>query len=62
MEYQDEPADPAEYLPAQEKTTHDYYCNHCGKVVQRKSTKTWIRSYCDAVGNFTRLWKVPDER
>ena len=45
----------------EQDTTHDYYCNHCGKTVQRKSEKKWLRSYCDAVGNFTRLWRVPTE-
>jgi DNA-directed RNA polymerase subunit RPC12/RpoP len=36
-----------------------YRCNHCGKTVERDSTKRWITSMCDASGyKMTRLWRV----
>lgn len=28
----------------------EYRCKHCGKVVERDSTKAWIKSMCDANG------------
>lgn len=37
---------------------HDYRCNHCGRVTKRASEKRWIKSYCDASGRTTRLWRV----
>lgn len=35
-----------------------YRCNHCGQTVERDSTKRWIRSWCSATGQTTRLWRV----
>ena len=35
----------------------DYYCNACGKTVQRASDKRWIKSYCDTAGRTSRLWR-----
>jgi hypothetical protein len=39
------------------KTSHiqqimdnEYYCNHCKKIVKKKSNKKWIKSMCDASG------------
>ena len=35
-----------------------YKCKHCGKIVQRDSTKVWIESFCEATGKLTRLYKL----
>lgn len=37
---------------------NEYRCNHCGKVVERESEKRWIRSWCEATSQETRLWRV----
>lgn len=35
-----------------------YKCKHCGKIVQRRSDKAWIKSYCDATGKTVHLTRV----
>lgn len=36
----------------------EYRCKHCGKVVERDSTKAWIESMCDATGKTVHLTRV----
>lgn len=35
-----------------------YRCNHCGKVVERDSSKRWIKSYCETTGKDARLRRI----
>ncbi len=35
-----------------------YKCPHCKKVVERKSKKMWIESYCDIAQRIVRLQRV----
>lgn len=35
-----------------------YHCKHCGKTVERASTKKWIRSWCATVGKLVHLMRV----
>ncbi len=35
-----------------------YHCKHCEKTVERRSTKQWIKSYCDRVGRDIHLIRV----
>ncbi len=35
-----------------------YKCKHCRKVVERRSTKQWIKSYCDRAGKYIHLMRV----
>ena len=37
-----------------------YRCNHCGQVVERDSTKRWIKSLCERTGKTTRLWRLSE--
>jgi predicted nucleic acid-binding Zn-ribbon protein len=32
-----------------------YKCNHCGKIVERRSTKKWVLSYCAKTGKNVHL-------
>jgi ribosomal protein L37AE/L43A len=45
-------------INADAHTENKYKCNHCGKIVKRKSEKRWIESYCDYMEKTTRLWRV----
>ncbi len=35
-----------------------YRCKHCKKIVKRKSTKQWIKSWCDNTGRYVHLMRV----
>lgn len=35
-----------------------YKCKHCGQVVEIKSDKQWVRSYCEGTGKNVHLVKV----
>ena len=35
-----------------------YKCKHCGKIVERESTKAWIRSDCETTGKIVHLIKI----
>jgi hypothetical protein len=37
--------------------TNKYKCVHCKKVVERDSSKQWIKSYCVETGKTVRLQK-----
>lgn len=34
---------------------NQYHCKHCGKTIDRDSSKQWIKSYCDEAGKDVRL-------
>lgn len=36
---------------------NNYYCKHCGKTMQRDSSKAWINSYCESTGKNVRMYK-----
>ncbi len=38
-----------------------YRCKHCKQILKRKSSKAWIKSYCDRAGRDVHLvrMKVP---
>lgn len=38
---------------------NDYRCRHCGRVVKRKSTKQWVKSYCGKSGRDVHLVRQP---
>ena len=40
------------------KRVNRYRCRHCGRVVQRVSTKAWIKSYCDRTDRVAYLQRV----
>jgi hypothetical protein len=35
-----------------------YHCPHCKGVFRRRSSKAWIKSYCERAGRDTRLMRV----
>ena len=35
-----------------------YKCKHCGQVVEIKSDKQWVRSYCEGTGKNVHLIKL----
>ena len=37
-----------------------YYCKHCGKILERESTKKWIKSYCSETGKNVRIYRYED--
>ena len=34
-----------------------YKCKHCGKIVERESTKKWIKSWCETTQKYVHLKK-----
>lgn len=40
-------------------TENKYRCKHCGSVVERKSAKQWVKSYCDASDRTVHLQQEP---
>jgi DNA replication protein DnaC len=41
-----------------DKDFNKYECKQCGKVVYRKSKKTWIASYCERKQKKVHLMKI----
>ena len=39
-----------------------YRCKHCKKVVLQRSTKQWIKSWCDETEQYVRLMRVKPRR
>ena len=37
-----------------------YKCNKCGKIIYMQSQKKWMYSYCDEIGDITRLYLIID--
>lgn len=42
-------------IKALENQTNTYKCSGCGMLYKRKSSLSWIRSYCEKSDRFTRL-------
>jgi hypothetical protein len=34
-----------------------FTCKHCGKSVRRKSTKMWIKSFCQKLGKVVHIYR-----
>lgn len=39
-----------------------YKCIHCNQIVERKSNKQWIPSYCETTGKDVRLQRVKENK
>jgi len=39
-----------------------YRCKHCKKIVERKSDKAWIKSYCDQSGRWVHLRRLNENK
>lgn len=37
-----------------------YRCNRCGKIVERKSRKAWMKSYCLITRCAARIYRVKE--
>ncbi len=37
---------------------NQYRCVHCGRILERDSTKAWVKSRCDATKRFVHLMRV----
>lgn len=38
-----------------------YRCVHCKKIMERESSKRWIKSFCNETGKRVRLQKLEAE-
>ena len=38
--------------------TNKYRCRHCGRILNRESSKKWIKSYCDSTDKYVHLTLV----
>ncbi len=37
---------------------NQYRCVHCGRILERDSTKAWVKSVCVATKRFVHLMRV----
>lgn len=35
-----------------------YRCVHCEAILERNSTKAWVKSVCNAAGRYVRLMRI----